>query len=316
MAKKSGEQYGKIRDWFVRMRNTELYIEFKSRPFIVVIAFLVVLLISAAFVAPLITPQNPFDPAELNLFDGFTPPLSTNEFTQTYFLLGADDQGRDVYSAILYGSRVSILVGFASVGFAMVLGVVLGLIAGFRGGWLDAFIMRIADIQLTFPGILIAMLIFGIVRGFIPPQDRESAAIIVLIVSIGLSEWVQYARTVRGITKVEKEKEYVQAAQIIGQSQWYIMSRHILPNVVSPVLVIATIGLALAIIAESTLSFLGVGVPPTQPSLGTLIRIGQGFLFSGEWWILFFPAVILLALALSVNLLGDFLRDALDPKLR
>ena len=316
MAKKRDEQYGKIRDWFVRMRNTELYIEFKSRPFIVVIAFLVVLLVSAAFVAPLITPQNPFDPAELNLFDGFTPPLSTNEFTQTYFLLGADDQGRDVYSAILYGSRVSILVGFASVGFAMVLGVVLGLIAGFRGGWLDAFIMRIADIQLTFPGILIAMLIFGIVRGFIPPQDRESAAIIVLIVSIGLSEWVQYARTVRGITKVEKEKEYVQAAQIIGQSQWYIMSRHILPNVVSPVLVIATIGLALAIIAESTLSFLGVGVPPTQPSLGTLIRIGQGFLFSGEWWILFFPAVILLALALSVNLLGDFLRDALDPKLR
>ena len=316
MANKSGGQYGKIRDWFVRMRNTELYIEFKSRPFIVVIAFLVVLLISAAFLAPLITPQNPFDPAELNLFDGFTPPLSANEFTQTYFLLGADDQGRDVYSAILYGSRVSILVGFASVGFAMVLGVVLGLIAGFRGGWLDAFIMRIADIQLTFPGILIAMLIFGIVRGFIPPQDRESAAIIVLIVSIGLSEWVQYARTVRGITKVEKEKEYVQAAQIIGQSQWYIMSRHILPNVVSPVLVIATIGLALAIIAESTLSFLGVGVPPTQPSLGTLIRIGQGFLFSGEWWILFFPAVILLALALSVNLLGDFLRDALDPKLR
>ncbi len=316
MAKERGGQVGKIRNWFVRMRNTELYIEFKSRPFIVVIAFLIVLLVSAAFVAPLITPQNPFDPAELNLFDGFTPPLSTNEFTQTYFLLGADDQGRDVYSAILYGSRVSILVGFASVGFAMVLGVVLGLIAGFRGGWLDAFIMRIADIQLTFPGILIAMLIFGIVRGFIPPQDRESAAIIVLIVSIGLSEWVQYARTVRGITKVEKEKEYVQAAQIIGQSQWYIMSRHILPNVVSPVLVIATIGLALAIIAESTLSFLGVGVPPTQPSLGTLIRIGQGFLFSGEWWILFFPAVILLALALSVNLLGDFLRDALDPKLR
>jgi peptide/nickel transport system permease protein len=221
-----------------------------------------------------------------------------------------------MFSAILFGSRVSLLVGFASVVFSIAIGVTLGLMAGYIGGRTDAFIMRIADIQLSFPAILIALLVFGVARGLIAPQYHEQAAIIVLIIAIGLSNWASYARTVRGSTLVEKNKEYVMAALVMGRSAFAIMGRHVLPNVIGPVLVIATINLALAIIAESTLSFLGVGVPPTQPSLGTLIRVGQQFLFSGEWWILLFPALDLVLLALSINLLGDWLRDALNPKLR
>jgi peptide/nickel transport system permease protein len=221
-----------------------------------------------------------------------------------------------VFSTILYGMRISLFVGFAAVMLALVIGVTLGLLAGYLGGWTETIIMRIADVQLTFPAILVAMLIFGIAKGITPPENRDQMAIWVLILAIGLSDWVQFARVVRGATMVEKSREYVQAARLIGRRPVSIMLRHILPNVLNPVLVIATISLALAIIAEATLSFLGVGAPPTQPSLGTLIRIGQGFLFSGEWWILLFPAITLLALALSVNLLGDWLRDALNPRLR
>jgi peptide/nickel transport system permease protein len=212
--------------------------------------------------------------------------------------------------------RISLFVGAAAVLLALIIGVVLGLVAAYFGGWVETLIMRVADVQLTFPAILVAMLIFGIAKGVTPPEYRDEMAIYVLIIAIALSDWVQFARVVRGAALVEKNKEYVQAARLIGRGSIPIMFRHILPNVLSPVLVIATISLALAIIAEATLSFLGVGAPPTQPSLGTLIRIGQGFLFSGEWWILFFPACTLLALALSVNLLGDWLRDALNPKLR
>ncbi|KMW59997.1 Dipeptide transport system permease protein DppC [Candidatus Rhodobacter oscarellae] len=274
-----------------------------------------VLLLGAVF-APLIAPHDPFNPATLNLMNGFTAPGAPNAFTGETFILGTDDQGRDVFSTILYGMRISLFVGFAAVALGMLIGITAGLVAGYRGGWTETIIMRVADVQLTFPAILVAMLIFGIAKGFTPVEYRNEMAIWVLIIAIGLSDWVQFARVVRGATLVEKQKEYVQAAQLIGRSGFAIMLRHILPNVMSPVLVIATISLALAIIAEATLSFLGVGAPPTQPSLGTLIRIGQGFLFSGEWWILFFPACTLLALALSVNLLGDWLRDALNPKLR
>ena len=299
-----------------RALDSDLFYAFKRSPVAMASAFVSVLLILSAVFAPLIAPYNPFDPATLNLMNGFTPPLEANAFTGESFLMGTDDQGRDVFSTILYGMRISLFVGFAAVMFAVVLGIILGLLAGYFGGWVDTIIMRAADVQLTFPSILVAMLIFGIAKGITPVEHRDQMAIWVLILAIGLSDWVQFARVVRGATLVEKNKDYVSAARLIGRRPLAIMTRHILPNILSPVLVIATISLALAIIAEATLSFLGVGAPPTQPSLGTLIRIGQGYLFSGEWWILFFPACTLLALALSVNLLGDWLRDALNPRLK
>lgn len=299
-----------------RAWDSDVAWSFRHSPLAIIAAAVSLIIIFAAVFAPWIAPYDPFNPASLNLMDGFTPPMEPNQFTGNTYWLGTDNQGRDVFSTILYGARISLFVGFMAVLFAMVLGITLGLIAGYRGGWVDSLLMRVADVQLTFPSILLALLIFGIARGFIPPAMRDAMAIWVLIVAIGLSDWVQYARVVRGATMVEKNKEYVQAARVIGAHPAKILIRHILPNVMGPVLVIATIGLALAIIAEATLSFLGVGVPPTQPSLGTLIRIGQGFLFSGEWWILLFPSITLLALALSVNLLGDWLRDALNPRLR
>ena len=299
-----------------RAWDSDLAWSFRHSPVALVSGFVVVLLVFGAVFAPLVAPYDPFNPASLNLMNGFTPPMEPNAFTGESFWLGTDDQGRDVFSTILYGMRISLFVGFSAVLFAMILGIGLGLIAGYVGGWAETIIMRVADVQLTFPSILVAMLIFGIAKGVTPIEYRDQMAIWVLILAIGLSDWVQFARVVRGATLVEKNKEYVQAARMIGRPASIILTRHILPNVLSPVLVIATISLALAIIAEATLSFLGVGAPPTQPSLGTLIRIGQGFLFSGEWWILFFPAVTLLALALSVNLLGDWLRDALNPRLR
>lgn len=295
---------------------SDLFYRFRKSP-VAVLAFIVTaLLVLSALFAPWIAPQNPFDPGSLNLMNGFSEPGEPNQFTGETFMLGTDDQGRDVFSTILYGLRISLFVGFSAVMFAMVLGSVLGLIAGYTGGRTDTIIMRIADIQLTFPAILVALLIFGIAKGITPPSYRDEVAIWVLILAIGLSDWVQFARVVRGATLVERNKEYVQAAKLIGRKPMAIMLKHILPNTLGPVLVIATISLALAIIAEATLSFLGVGAPPTQPSLGTLIRIGQGFLFSGEYWILLYPAGTLLALALSVNLLGDWLRDALNPKLK
>ncbi len=301
---------------FNRAWDSDLAYSFRRSPVALVSFVVVVLLVLAAVFAPLIAPHDPFNPATLNLMNGFTPPMEPNEFTGDVFLLGTDDQGRDVFSTILFGMRISLFVGFSAVLLAMVIGVTLGLLAAYIGGWTETIIMRTADVQLTFPAILVAMLIFGIAKGITPPEYRDEMAIWVLILAIGLSDWVQFARVVRGATLVEKNKEYVQAARLIGRTRGAIMLRHILPNVLNPVLVIATISLALAIIAEATLSFLGVGAPPTQPSLGTLIRIGQEFMFSGEWWILIFPALALLALALSINLLGDWLRDALNPRLR
>jgi peptide/nickel transport system permease protein len=273
------------------------------------------LLLLLALMAPWIAPQNAFDVGAVRLEDGFLRPLERGS-SGILHLAGTDSQGRDVLSAILYGGRISLVVGFASVAFSMVVGVALGLFAGFLGGRIDAAIMRIADVQLSFPAILIALLVFGIARGFIHPSQHEQVAVYVLIISIGLSHWAGYARTVRGSTLVERSKEYVQAARVMGRDPTAIMFEHVMPNVLGPVLVIATINLALAVIEEATLSFLGVGVPPTQPSLGTLIRVGQQFLFSGEWWILLFPAIALIALSLSINLLGDWLRDALNPRLK
>jgi peptide/nickel transport system permease protein len=298
-----------------KILDSDLWFSFTRSPIVVGSAVVALLMILAAVCAPLIAPQNPFDLTQVSLMDASTPPAWA-ETGDPKFLLGTDDQGRDILSTILYGSRLSLLVGFASVIVSTVLGVALGLIAGYAGGRTDAIIMRIADVQLSFPSILIALLIDGVARVSLPREVHDELVIYVLILAIGLSGWVRFARTVRGSTLVERGKEYVMAARVIGIPPLLIMLRHVLPNVMGPVLVIATIDLAVAILAEATLSFLGVGVPPTTPSLGTLIRVGQEFLFSGEWWITIFPGAALIILVLSVNLFGDWLRDALNPKLR
>lgn len=276
---------------------------------------IVLLFALAAIFAPLLAVQNPFDPAQLELINSRIAPLWTSD-GQSPFLLGTDEQGRDVLSAILYGLRISLIVGILGVAFAAILGIALGLIAGYAGGALDAAIMRVADVQLTFPAILIALLIDGIVKSLAGNRLTPMMTLGTLVIAIGLSFWVQYARTVRSSVMVEKAKDYVAAAQLIGLPAHRIMLRHILPNAMGPVLVIATINLALAIITEATLSFLGSGMPDTMPSLGTLIRIGNNYLFSGEWWIVGFPGIALAMLILSINLLGDWLRDALNPRLQ
>jgi peptide/nickel transport system permease protein len=288
---------------------------FRRSPVTVVAALLTLLCVGGALAAPWLSPQDPFDLAALDLNEAFKPPAWSEGGTPAY-PLGTDNQGRDILSTIMHGARISLGIGFASVAFAMVLGVALGLVSGYFGGTLDAVIMRIADVQLSFPAILIALLIDGVARVALGGERHEEIVIPVLVLSIGFAGWVQYARTVRGSTMVEKEKEYVQAARVIGRRPLPILLSHVLPNVTGPVLVIATIHIATAIITEATLSFLGVGVPPTRPSLGTLIRVGNEFLYSGEWWITLFPGAALVILVLSVNLLGDWLRDALNPKLR
>ncbi|WJS02892.1 ABC transporter permease [Roseibium aggregatum] len=298
-----------------RALDSDLFHSFLKSKVTVVAATGTAILFLLAFLAPWIAPHDPFDLASISIMDARVPPVWM-EYADPRFLLGTDDQGRDMLSGIFYGMRISLIVGFCSVVVAAFIGISLGLVAGYMGGRVDAIIMRIADVQLTFPAILIALLIDGVAHGIFGAIDREVFAFYILIVSLALSFWVQYARTVRGSTMVEKNKEYVQAARVIGIPSVIIMVRHILPNVTGPVLVIATINLALAIVTEATLSFLGVGMPPTQPSLGTLIAIGNDFLYSGEWWIAIFPGLALALLVLNVNLLGDWLRDALNPKLR
>jgi peptide/nickel transport system permease protein len=255
------------------------------------------------------------DVASLSLLDSFKPPIGMQDADWSN-ILGTDNQGRDVLSAIMYGMRISLVVGLLSVLFAIVVGVALGLLAGYAGGLADATLMRIADIQLTFPSILTALLVDGVITAALPHDLRDALQIYIIIFAIGISLWPNFARTVRGSTLVERNKDYVMAARIIGVPPWRIMLSHVLPNVIGPVLVIGTLGLGLAVIAEATLSFLGVGLPPTQPSLGTLIRFGDDYLFSGQWWVTVFPGLALILLVLAINLLGDWLRDALNPKLR
>ena len=298
-----------------RALDSDVFYSFTRSPTVMTAAIVTIIFITSSMMAPWIAPHQVFDVKTIDLMDAFTPPAWLPDGL-TKYPLGTDDQGRDVLSTILFGSRVSLLVAFAGIFLSMIIGVGLGLISGYVGGRVDAFIMRIADIQLTFPAILIALLINGLARGFLPRRLHDEVAIYVLIVAIALARWVQFARTVRGSTMVEKNKEYVKAARVIGRHPAAIMFQHVLPNVTGPVLVIATISLALAVIIEASLSFLGVGVPATQPSLGTLIRIGNNYLLSGEWWMTIFPSSALIALVLSINLLGDWLRDALNPKLR
>ena len=306
-----GAAPGRLRGFF----ESDLLWSFRHSPVAIVASIVAAAIILGAVLAPWIAPHDPFDLASLSLMDASDPPAWIEGGNWSY-PLGTDNQGRDVLSAILYGARLSLLVGVTSVILAVLIGVTLGLGAGWRGGIAETIIMRIADVQLSFPAILIALLIDGVARNVLPREVQGEIALYVLIGAIALSAWVQYARTVRGSTLVERNKEYIQAARVIGVHPVKIVLGHLLPNVLGPVLVIATINLALAILTEATLSFLGVGLPPTQPSLGTLIRVGNDYLLSGDWWISIFPGIVLALLILSVNLLGDWLRDALNPKLR
>ncbi|MBE2263357.1 MAG: ABC transporter permease [Burkholderiaceae bacterium] len=287
---------------------------FRSSPMAMAAAFVAFVCVFCSIFAGWVAPHNPFDLTTLELSDARLPPAWIEGGSRKY-LLGTDDQGRDILSALMYGARISLVVGVASVLLSVVVGVTLGLLAGFKGGWVDTVLMRLCDVMLSFPAILVALLIAGVGRALFP-NAHDTVAFGVLILSISLTGWVQYARTVRGSTLVERNKEYVQAARVTGVAPLRIMRRHVLPNVMGPVMVLATIQVATAIITEATLSFLGVGAPPTSPSLGTLIRVGNDYLFSGEWWITVFPGLMLVLIALSVNLLGDWLRDALNPRLR
>ena len=297
-----------------RWLDSDVGYSFRRSPMAMLAALIAFICIFCSVFAGWVSPTNPFDLASLELSDARLPPFWL-EGGQSRYLLGTDDQGRDILSALIYGARISLVVGVASVMLSVLVGVSLGLLAGFRGGWIDTLLMRLCDVMLSFPAILVALLIAGVGRALFP-NAHEGLAFGVLIISISLTGWVQYARTVRGTTLGERHKEYVQAARVTGVAPLRIMTRHVLPNVLGPVLVLATIQVATAIITEATLSFLGVGVPPTSPSLGTLIRVGNDYLFSGEWWITIFPGLMLVLIALSVNLLGDWLRDALNPRLR
>jgi peptide/nickel transport system permease protein len=303
-----------MKSMIARWLDSDVGYSFRNSPMAMVAAAIALVCVVSAVFANWIAPHNPFDLTTLELSDARLPP-AWEEGGVLKYALGTDDQGRDILSALMYGARISLVVGVTSVMLSMMIGVGLGLLAGFRGGWIDGFLMRLCDVMLSFPPILVALLIAGVGRALFP-SAHDSVAFGVLIVSITLTGWVQYARTVRGSTMVERNKEYVQAARVTGVAPLRIMARHVLPNVMGPVLVLATIHVATAIITEATLSFLGVGVPPTSPSLGTLIRVGNDYLFSGEWWITLFPGLMLVLIALSVNLLGDWLRDALNPRLR
>jgi len=295
--------------------NNELFYLFCKNRIAQLAALVSAILIGAAALSNIIAPANPYDLTSFDLIDSLLPP-AFSDGGDARFLIGTDDQGRDLLSAILYGTRLSLTVGLLSITFAAVLGVTLGLMAGYLGGRFDAIVMRIADVQLSLPAILTALLVDGIMRGILPQHRHEDLMLVVLTIAIGLSLWVNFARTARASTFVEKNKEYVQATQIMGMHPIRIMFVQILPNIFGPIMVILTIDLAVAILLEATLSFLGVGVPANQPSLGTLIRIGTDYMFSGEWWIVLFPSLMLIVLIVSVNILGDFLRDALNPRLR
>ena len=298
----------------LRWLDSDVGHSFRNSPTAIVAAAIAAVCLFCAVFAPWVAPPNPVDLTTRELSNARLPP-AWSEGGSMNFMLGTDDQGRDILSALMYGARISLAVGIASVLLSVFVGVALGLLAGFIGGWVDAVLMRLCDVMLSFPAILVALLIAGVGRALFP-NAHESLAFGVLIISISLTGWVQYARTVRGSTLVERHKEYVQAARVTGVAPLRIMRKHVLPNVMGPVLVLATIQVATAIITEATLSFLGVGAPPTSPSLGTLIRVGNDYLFSGEWWITVFPGLMLVLIALSVNLLGDWLRDALNPRLR
>lgn len=293
-----------MKNQLLAVTKSEGFYNFRHNHLAVLGAVIIILFIITALVGPLLTPQNPYNPKELDLSNSYKPPAWDGGDAR--FILGTDQQGRDLFSGIVYGVRISMVVGVVATVLSMLLGTALGLVAGYKGGWVDVLIMRFADIQLSFPGMLIAlfiMVVFG--RG-----------VEKLIIALTLVGWVLYARTVRGSVLAEKGKEYVDAARVCGLPDRMIMFRHILPNVITPLIVIATIQVGNFILTEATLSFLGVGVPITQPSLGLLLSSGYQVLFSGLWWVSVFPGLTLLLMVVGTNLLGDFLRDELNPKLK
>ena len=277
----------------------------RSKPTVKSAVIALIVLLAVVLLAPFLSPQNPYDLGALDLMDGRLKPSSQAASGMTYWL-GTDDQGRDMLSAILHGLRISLAVGLSAVVLATIIGSLVGLVAAYAGGKVDTVLMRVVDFILGFPTILVALVLLSMLgRGV----DKVVFAIV-------LVQWAHYARIMRGRALQERKKEYIEAAKNLGFPAWRIMTRHLLPNCLGPVMVFATIQIANAIALEATLSFLGVGAPPTAPSLGTLIRVGNDYLFSGEWWITIFPGAVLVVIALSVNLLGDWLRDALNPRLR
>jgi len=284
-------------------------------PGALVAAMVILLLVAGALFAPWLAQTNPYDLASLDLLDSHLPPAFLDG-GDPRFLLGTDSQGADVASLILYGLRSSLLVGVLAVSISVGLGTIAGLVSGYVGGKADGIIMRIADIQFTFPAMLVALLIGGISQSLLSNETRAALAMPIVILALGISHWPHFARLVRGAVLVERQKDYVAAAQLVGRGPIFIMARQLLPNVLNPIFVLATLDISFAIMSEATLSFLGFGMPATQPSLGTLIKIGYTYLFSGEWWVAIFPGLTLMILLVAINIFGDWVRDMLDPKLR
>ena len=299
--------------WRVFAGSNLLY--YFKRDKVAIASFSVLMLfVIISFSAPLIAPFDPYDPMQIDIMDSDIPP-SWNENGDERFYLGTDSQGRDMLSTMMYGTRISIVIGLFAVLLQMVLGISLGLVSGYLGGRVDSFLMRLADIQLSFSTLMVAIVVLAIFQASLGADLYGEYAIFMLIMVIGIAEWPQYARTIRASVLAEKEKEYVDAVRVIGLGPMRIMFRHILPNTLSPILVISTVQVANAIMSEAALSFLGLGMPVNQPSLGSLINSGFEYILSGSWWITFFPAVALVLLVLVINLLGDWLRDVLNPRL-
>lgn len=297
-----------------RALGSNFVYRFRGDPVAIGSTLVLLFFVGCAMLAPLIAPQNPYDPLQLDIMNSKEPP-AWSERGRPEYLLGTDDQGRDMLSTILYGTGISLLIGVFAVLLQATIGITIGLVAGYVGGRIDSFFMRLADIQLSLSTLMVAIIALAVFQAAFGPQRYSDLAVVMLIVVIGVAEWPQYARTVRASVLAEREKEYVDAARVIGLPRWRIMFRHILPNTLTAILVISTVQVANAIISEAALSFLGLGMPVNKPSLGSLIRNGFSFIFSGQWWITTFPSIVLIILILSINLLGDWLRDALNPKL-
>lgn len=295
--------------------RSEFWFQFLGSPVTVVASFVIVFIVLACVFANWVAPHTPFDPATLSIMDNNLPPVWQPN-SDPRFILGTDIQGRDVLSAMLYGGRISLMVGLGAVALSAFIGMLIGLLSGYFGGLTDSILMRLAEIQFAFPPILIALLFNGILKTTLSANMFAQAAVPIMILSIGLAGWVQFARIVRSSVLVQRSQDYVTSCRAIGLPTMTILLRHITPNVLSPVLVLAMLQIAVAIVTEATLSFLGLGTPLTEPSLGALIQVGSQYLFSGIWWVVIFPGAMLLIMVMAFNLVADWVRDYLNPRLR